>query len=439
VSVALLLLPTLSYFSFVGFLGLLVIVAVTQPRPLWDRCLRGGWLIWGIGLWLSTQFAYDGAAAQLQLANFLPFMAVMVALATWLSQTPRAAVYLLHWIQVLLLITVPVNLLAAVEYWLMAPSRQIAWQDYPGLDWFYAENYNFGHRADLLFGHPNTLACYLVFVFALGLGLLLNGMSSDRYHFANSPIPSESPNVDPPTVPVSALRHDIWQWLLPLSTFLNLIGLFSTGSRNGVMVAALIFGLALISSPGRWRLKVWSSAGLALLLLGVGIFGIGGRRFSWEMFTQDPRVYVWQIAWDHAITHPWVGIGLGNYEVLYVPQSVPGYDTIPHAHNLWLMLMAEAGFPLTLMLTGLVGLILYRVVRQLPHMEGLRRSVTLAYLLAFTGLVIFSLSDITIAYPRTTLLGWLALGAMEGLTAPPGVHSSLDQLRGPQTEIKAEG
>lgn len=424
VSGCLLLLPTLSYVSFGGFIILILVVLVTQPQRFWKLAVGSGWLVLGLGLWLSSQFAYDPGATHLQLANFLPFMAVTVALGTWLPQAPYPHRQAETWAGWLLIITIPVNLLAAVEYWLMGPEVRIWLANLWGLRWFYGKNTDFGHRADLLFGHPNILACYLVFVFALGLGLMVKYCGASQACQGVDPAPR-------PRVMGWLTRQS---WRLPVVTLLNLVGLFSTGSRNGVIVAIATLGLALFTSPGQWRLKCWTGLGLSTLVTCVAVFGIGGRTFTWELFTQDPRLHVWRIAWGHAITHPWVGIGLGNYGILYEPQSVPGYETMPHAHNLWLMLLAETGFPLTIGLTVIVGWTLYRAVRSLPQLSRPAQAVVRGYLWAFSSLTIFSLFDLTIAYPRTTLLGWLALGVIYGTTQPPA-HGRLDQLRRPQPKI----
>jgi O-antigen ligase len=426
ISSCLLLLPTLSYVSFGGLILFILIIAVTQPKRFGALAVQWGWLWLGLGLWINSQLAHDPVAAHLQLANFLPFMAVTVALGTWLPQVANPHREAETWAGWLLVITIPVNVLAAVEYWLMTPGAMAQLSGVWGLQWFYGKNANFGPRADLLFGHPNTLACYFVFVFALGLGLMVRHCRATQSAGSALPVQVPSPRV------IRWLTES--QWRLPGVTLLNLVGLFSTGSRNGVIVAIATLGLALVTSPGQWRLKCLIGGGLSLLVTCAGIFGIGGRSFSWEMFSQDPRLDVWRIAWSHAINHPWWGIGLGNYGVLYEPQSVPGYDAMPHAHGLWFMLLAETGFPLTFLMTGIVGWTLYRAVRKLKTLERSKRSVVMGYLWAFSSLTIFSLFDLTIAYPRTTFLGWLALGVIYGTTQTHLTQDS-DQLRSAQTKI----
>lgn len=410
--VSLLLLPTLSYVSFGGFIAFTVIVVFSQPRRFWSLAVRSGWLALALGLVLSSQQAYDLATSYLNLANFVPFMAVTIALGTWLPQHPYPHRQAEAWAGWLLIITVPVHLLAMLEYTLMDPKVKGQLSNLWGLRQFYDANYNFGQRADLLFGNPNTLACYIVFVFALGLGLMMKYSGAQPYT-----------SIDPSPIPrvVGWLTRKPWR--LSAITLLNLVGLFSTGSRNGLITAMIIFGLALLTVSGQWRLKGMTALSLGALCACVAIFGAGGRTLTWTLFTQDARLSVWQIAWNHALHYPWLGIGLGNYGVLYTPQSIPGYDAMYHAHNLWLTLLAETGFPLTLALTGLVGLTIYRATRKLPHLPPSHQAIVQGYLWAFGSLTIFSLSDLTIAYPRTTVLGWLALGVIYGIAQPtPYLH-----------------
>lgn len=414
ISVSLLLLPTLSYFSFVGLLLFTAAIALQWPRQWAGFLWRQGFLWVALGLVLSTVLAHDRGVAYVQLANFLPFMAVMAALVVWLRQVPHPFRYVEAWAAWLLVITVPVNLFALAEYTIMAPRVMAGLGDAPGFHWFYTINHSFGHRAGLVFGSPNILACYLGFVFTLGLGLLLGQFLEGKGDFGE----------------IDYRRPWIVTWLyhpggrLGGATVINLVGLFCTGSRNGVLATAIVTLIALVSFPHCKWLKGTCWVGIGGLLVCVSTLGFGGRGLLQAVAQEDPRWQVWSLAWQHAVTHPWFGIGLGNYGVLYEPGSIMGYEEMPHAHNLWLMLMAEAGFPVAIALTGIVGWGLYRAVRTLRYHSPVQQAVLLGYLWAFGGLSLFSLLDLSIAYPRTTLLGWFALGIIYGVmpqSQPQGV------------------
>ncbi len=405
---ALVLLPTLSYVSFAAMVGITGAIALRWPRQWWAFLTRQGYTWIGLGLILSTLLAYDPAAAWLQLANFLPFMAMMAAIALWLRHSPQPFRYLEIWATLLLWITIPLNGLAFLEYLVMTPQFIPHLETLPVFREFYAITVSFGHRAALLYGSPNTLACYFGFVLALGLGLLLKRMVA--------PTPSPPPLGGVGWDWVEGLYRCSWLW--PLATLINLLGIFCTGSRNGLLTTGAVVLVALGQFPRQCRFRRTCWLGWGLVGLAVAKLGLGERGITQVMSPKDPRWQVWGIAWNHAVNHPWFGIGLGNYGVLYEPGSVMGFEEMPHAHNLWLMLAAEAGFPVAIGLTLVVGIALYRVVRTLAWRSPGDRALVLAYIWAFGVLVVFSGLDLAIAYPRITFLGWWALGILYGVTPP---------------------
>jgi O-antigen ligase len=118
--------------------------------------------------------------------------------------------------------------------------------------------------------------------------------------------------------------------------------------------------------------------------------------------------------------HPWLGSGLGTFKQLYNPADFAAPDDLlPHAHNLWLTLAAEAGVPFTLGLTLVVGGILLRATVTLIR-EGspnLVQDQVLAtgYWLSFVGSSLFAISDIPFYDARVNVLGWLLLAVMQRL------------------------
>lgn len=435
ISISFLLLPTLNYFSLVGFALCMGAIFMRFPQAVLRFLWRRGFIVIAVGLTLSAVMAYDRGAAYLQLANFLPFIGVMAAIAVWLRQTPHRNTYLYTWSAHIVLITLPVNFFALIEYLLMAPAVMAQVGHLWGFSWYYAESYPFGHRAKLLFGHPNILACYVIFVFCLGLGLILHRFASgpNATHLNSTAAPS-APHAVPPRL--MGFKGEV-TWLsrhpkvLGFATAANLVGLFCTGSRNGLIVLLIIVSLAAVMVPGYGRLKAWVFAGAAGVVAAALSLGIGGRRLTWELFTDDPRLAVWRIAWNHAVTHPWLGIGLGNYQILYQPGDVPGHSEMPHAHGLWMMLISEAGFPVAIGLTVVVGIALYQAVLSLPSQLPPQRALLVGYLLAFLSLSLFSLVDLTIAFPRSTLIGWFALGVIYSLTPQTQTGLSPSASRNP--------
>jgi putative inorganic carbon (HCO3(-)) transporter len=71
-------------------------------------------------------------------------------------------------------------------------------------------------------------------------------------------------------------------------------------------------------------------------------------------FAVIERLAHWQAGWDMFSEHPWLGVGIGNYEPVYPAYALPRWnDPLGHAHNYYLNIAAE---------TGLVGLSAYLIL-----------------------------------------------------------------------------
>ncbi len=71
-------------------------------------------------------------------------------------------------------------------------------------------------------------------------------------------------------------------------------------------------------------------------------------------FAVIERLAHWQAGWDMFSEHPWLGVGIGNYEPVYPAYALPYWDApLGHAHNYYLNIAAEA---------GLVGLSAYLIL-----------------------------------------------------------------------------
>ena len=76
----------------------------------------------------------------------------------------------------------------------------------------------------------------------------------------------------------------------------------------------------------------------------ISIDDIRGVDISPENYAVMERVAHWQAALNMARTSPWLGVGLGNYEVVYDEHRLLNWeDSLGHAHNYYLNLLAESG------------------------------------------------------------------------------------------------
>lgn len=391
---------SLPYFYFAVLPGLVAVIGL-----LWAKFRRSGLdrgtntlllLITGL-LWLSCLFAANRGEAFLQLANFLPYLLLFSVLP-----------YLLQGIEPLaqlatevVIATIPINLIALVEYILRAPGIP-RWLKRTELSrWFRARPHK--ERAMVMFGHPNALAAYLVLVLGLGLGIIL-------YYRLRRPL---SP-LNPPLV------GNLGGILLYIGTFSCLLGIFASGSRNGLIVAMsqlLIFSLFTKASR-----VVLGLLAVGLVAGAVGL-GVGGRALTEIDWANDPRVGVWRFGLDLLSQRPWLGWGLGNFKLQYPPGLIPEYKYIAHPHNFWLLLAVEAGIPVLLLFVWFVGKISYRALRQLVSSKSSpeqapKQAILLAYALAFWGCLAFALFDVTFYDARINVTHWVLLAGLYRLTRP---------------------
>jgi putative inorganic carbon (hco3(-)) transporter len=106
------------------------------------------------------------------------------------------------------------------------------------------------------------------------------------------------------------------------------------------------------------------------------------------------RLAHWQAALNMARAHPWLGVGLGNYEVVYpIYRLINWKFPLGHAHNYYLNIFAE---------TGIIGILVYGKVwigilwlnwRARRHPDVFARLVTGGILGTWTYLFVHSIFD----------------------------------------------
>jgi O-antigen ligase len=90
---------------------------------------------------------------------------------------------------------------------------------------------------------------------------------------------------------------------------------------------------------------------VGLLLSQIAIFDPRGVVPTPENYALVERMVHWQVAGNMFLFSPWVGVGIGNFNVLFNKFGVQGWPySAGHAHNYYLHSLAE---------TGLVGTTFY--------------------------------------------------------------------------------
>ena len=211
--------------------------------------------------------------------------------------------------------------------------------------------------------------------------------------------------------PTSAIKPVLFVALA--ATALMLLALVMSWSRGALL--GLVSGLVLVGlALGK---KSWLIA-LALLplivLLAPGLLSLAPTGFidrmldtvryvgqdltlveiNDETFSLIERAAHWQAAWRMFSARPWLGVGIGQYAVVYPQVAVPRWqDPLGHAHNIYLHLLAEGG------LLGLASHLLFwaawlfAAFRRAWQNQGVERAIALGALGMLGHLLAHSLVD----------------------------------------------
>ncbi|MCU0569181.1 MAG: O-antigen ligase family protein [Oculatellaceae cyanobacterium Prado106] len=410
-------LPYLFYGSFVGLFVVMMALRAKFRATALDPLTRNGLVVISVLLLLSCGFARDRTESLLQLSNFLPFFMFFSVLPYVMRSVDR-----LHQLATdMVIAAIPINLIALGEYLLKSPWMPRVVRRFPPVRALRSAPHK--GRAMVMFTHPNSLANYLVLILGLGLGLIL---------YENWRTPGEG----------EGKWRSLRTKLLYLGTALTLVGIFCSGSRNGLMIAAIQILIFCCCIKTNRRIRV--AALLTLIGMGISVMSLGaGRRAIalWD-WANDPRPRVWGIAWDMIQERPCLGWGLGHYKFEYLPRLLQQYPTcllertltvipsncadVTHPHNVWLLLAVEAGIPVMVLFTVFIGYLCFRCTRPLfvAHSPGfpwsLERSpaaaVRLAYLLALCGGFVFACFDVTLYDVRLNATHWALLAGLYGIT-----------------------
>ncbi len=385
--VGLIVLPYVSYLGLVIMLGLFISALCQRGKQVWRLCgQRGlGWLT--AGLLIVSTFALNKGESFLQLTNFLPFFLFFGVLATVPSVVEQPFAKLAALARWLLLTSVPMSAFAIVEFVIKFEAIAPKIQSLSLPSWLLNGIYvpDFGHRAHSFFSHPNMLAAYLSIVLGLGLGVMMKALAEQKPF-----------------------------WREGVALGVCAIALFCTGSRNGILSALVLIAIALYHARHYKGVMLTGLAASGAILAAVFSLGIGGRSLSLSLLTNDPRVGVWQLAAEMIQQRPWTGWGFAGLRLLYEPGSIPDYDIIFHAHNIWLFLASEAGIPLMVGFCIVIGTIYYSGIQRLikGNLLATEQATLLGYLLAFASCLLFSLFDVALFDSRINILSWGLLSSI---------------------------
>ena len=203
---------------------------------------------------------------------------------------------------------------------------------------------------------PDFLAGYFVLLLPLTLALFL-----------------EAPSLRG----LTPLLRGMASLVLGVVLLLQLAAFLTTQSRFGLVslaVALVVFAAGLLTATRR-GLLLPKATRLLLGIFGVGLV-LGGLVFAKPVLTRLQnlhdnsaafRVWTWRGSLHMALHNPVLGTAIGAWTDLYPRYALTGFTRL--AHNSYLQMADECGFPALLTLLavlGLLGLAVTRGLRRLP-------------------------------------------------------------------------
>ncbi|MCB9451769.1 MAG: O-antigen ligase family protein [Anaerolineaceae bacterium] len=207
-----------------------------------------------------------------------------------------------------------------------------------------------------------------------------------------------------------------WSIFYGMAALILLAGLVASWSRGAWMGFVVAAGVMAFSFPRKlWQSLLLVSGGIGLIaimwfghLLPASIVervnsataeyftfsDVRGVDITPENYAVVERLAHWQAALNMSTARTWLGVGLGNYEVVYPEYRLINWkEALGHAHNYYLNILAEAG------IIGLLGygkawlMIMWLSWRTRKHPDVLARLVAVGLLGSWTYLSVHHLFD----------------------------------------------
>ena len=188
-----------------------------------------------------------------------------------------------------------------------------------------------------------------------------------------------------------------------LTTILSLFAIIAFSSRGALLAAVggvLIYGAAFLYRNWSWK-RLWVvcgslATGLVILVIALQIVrpGIIKSTFSTKDVNVSLRLQVWRTTLAASFQHPWLGIGLGNFNIFFEQnhkqELLTQQGEFDDPHNLFLLLAVTGGYPLAAaFLILLLGAAFY-CFKNLKNNLGWHKISALASVMAFAIGVCFN-------------------------------------------------
>jgi O-antigen ligase len=130
------------------------------------------------------------------------------------------------------------------------------------------------------------------------------------------------------------------------------------------------------------------------------------------------RVDIWRAAANIWERHPFIGVGLGDFPTAYSELSIPGkaflpatvFQPPPHAHNVFLQLLAEEGLLGLISFLAIIALGIRTTLRLRRKSDRQARLIGSGLLAALLAFLVHNQFDVTLEDPQTGLYIFVLFG-----------------------------
>ncbi|MBM3254847.1 MAG: hypothetical protein FJZ08_00910 [Candidatus Omnitrophica bacterium] len=198
-------------------------------------------------------------------------------------------------------------------------------------------------------------------------------------------------------IPLTFINKKVTWSLVPIS-----IALILTRSLGAFVSLSVVFFVYLCLSGKLGRKQIVVLCGLAALIALFFILrSLTPKEYLKPTFSAMMRLNYWKETWGIIKDHPFTGVGLGNFNLVYSR----------YAHNSYLQFWAETG------ILGIIGLLwLVYAIFAYGFKKSFRDSgserINLWLLLAGSAFLLDNLTNFSFFLPEVSLIWWVILGCM---------------------------
>lgn len=209
--------------------------------------------------------------------------------------------------------------------------------------------------------------------------------------------------------------------ILGLSAIFQMLGVWFSRSRSGVMVIFLEFVCFLIivalylrtdKFTRRQTIRILQVV-LVIALIIIIYTGASSTisRFTAEKLNQEGRFHYWTTLGQMITDFILVGSGLGTFAIIYPAyESGKTYGLLLHAHNDYLEFLLELGIlGMILLLGGITFLVVKTWIQWAKRKNFQIKIMVLGGMISILGLAIHSLTDFNLHIPANTIIFSLIL------------------------------